>query len=209
MATTIDKMSSDELKQAIYNTPGSNEPDDSEDVGYPIYESDSGELESGQKAESPEAYAKRMWQETKEEENQEAREREGEKQEQILNYLEKRVRASGSEDQFSKNFQDSQMEDYQDLRDKYFDSAPLVDIFGQEYVRGKVKVDPQTMQESDAPHEDLFLTWIGKPNIQKKYGVTIKDLANIIRAKAEGPALRSKSKELMFPHMMRPRKGGR
>ncbi|MGA2465510.1 MAG: hypothetical protein ABSH06_14280 [Thermodesulfobacteriota bacterium] len=104
------------------------------------------------------------------------------------------------------NFQNAQTQDYAELRDKYFDVGPLVDIFATEYTQGKIKISPETMKESDAPHEDSFLEWVGNPRIQKKYGVGINAIANVIRAKVEGPALRSRSKALLFPHMMRPKR---
>ena len=202
--------SSLEVKAMLMNTPGSNDSDE-QDFESSAYEhkDDSGESEPERKAESPEAYSKRLWQENQEEEAQRRREEAVEQQQASLEYLEKRVQTTGGEEQFAQGFQQAQMSDYTSLRDKYFDAGPLVDIFATEYAQGKIKISPEIMEISNAPQEDSFLEWIVKPSVQKKYGVSTRDIGNIIRAKAEGPALRSRSKELMFPHMMHPKKGRR
>lgn len=82
--------SSLEVKAMLMNTPGSNDSDE-QDFESSAYEhkDDSGESEPERKAESPEAYSKRLWQENQEEEAQRRREEAVEQQQASLEYLEK------------------------------------------------------------------------------------------------------------------------
>lgn len=214
----LSKLSSDELKGAISNfnideqnadTPGGYEPNPSgvvdEDGEVEDFQLLGGE-ESEQLRETPEAYSQRMWQENQEEKDQEAREAEEEKRQSYLAYLGKRIDESGGGEQFAQNFHSAQASDYQDLRHKYYETAPLVDAFAQEYAEGRIKLNPDSMRNDDNPHEAAFWKWIESPRVQRRYNVTIENIAHIIRMAAEQPPLRSKSKSLMFPGMVHPRK---
>ena len=168
-----------------------------------------GEEDLEQVKETPEEFSQRMWNETQEEEAQEKREAEAERQQAGLDYLEKRIKSSGSEEAFFGNLQNAMVEDFRDLKFKYAPNsqsplAGVIDRFGFEFDRGKIRLSPQTIKDSDAPHEQLFLRWLSKPSVMRD--LSMDQIREAIEIGARGEPLRSRAKEIMAPHAMHPKK---
>lgn len=105
-------------------------------------------------------------------------------------------------DDLGRRYLDEIREDFKDLRFKYAEVGNLVDRFGFEFKRGKIKVPPQDLMDSDNPHEQAFLRWVGKPSVMR--GLGVDQVRTIIEIGAKGETLKSKSKDIMAPQAMNP-----
>lgn len=174
--------SSGELKQMLLNTSG-----------------ESGDSETKEVTEPQDFELSSVDEEQTDRESQEATE---ESRQRTLAYVEQI--SGGDLEGFGKKMDTAMEADFLDLRDKYEPVKDLVDKFGREFARGKIKVDLKDFEDSDNIDEQIFLRWISKPKVMRELDVS--QIKTIIEIGANGPPLRSRSKEVFAPTMMHPRR---